>query len=109
MRAQQLSKERQENLETRDEWLDGVLSDVELSPTARMVGAYLGLGVDLENWPSVPLAVIGRQLRTIASRLGLPIAIVAKACNALTARGWLRGIVRDGRLHRFDLDGGGRP
>jgi hypothetical protein len=102
----------------RDEWISGVLSDFELSPTARMVGAYLGLAVDLNNWPSIPSTAIGPQLRTIVARLGLPVRIVAMACNALARRGRLDIVTRAGRLHRIDLTdapsrrldlGGGRP
>lgn len=84
--------------DVRDEWIVGVLSDLELSPTARMVGAYLGLAVDLDDWPSIPLSGIGGL-----STLGLPAAIITKACNALEARGWLFIRTRCGRLHRFDL------
>lgn len=93
------------DLQTRDEWLVGVLCDLELSPAARMVGAYLGLVVDLDNWPTVPLSAIGGHLRVVATRLGLPLAIVAKAVNALVARGWLRPwIGKGGHLRGFDLD-----
>jgi hypothetical protein len=96
------------DLQTRDEWLHGVLADTELSPAARMVGAYLGLALDFDDWPTVHLRAIGGHLRVVGTRLGLPLAIVAKACNALVARGWLSlWIGQDGHLRGFDLGPGG--
>lgn len=79
-----------QNYRDRDEWIAGVLCDLELSPTARMVGASLGLAVDFDCWPCIEMSAIGGHLREFAARLGLPVAIVAKACNALVRRGRLQ-------------------
>jgi hypothetical protein len=74
----------------RDKWITDVLSDLELSPTARMVGARLGLAVDFDCWPCIEMSAIGGHLGELAAQLGLPLPIVAKACNALVRRGWLQ-------------------
>jgi hypothetical protein len=95
-------------LQARDEWIVGVLCDLELSPAARMVGAYLGSAIDLEG-PCIDLSDIGGHLRVVATRLGLPLPIVAKSCNALVRRGWLRfWIGEGGHLRGFDISTGGR-
>jgi len=92
----------------RDDWIAGVLSDVELSPTARMVGAYLGLAVDLNHWPSIPFAAVGASCRILASRLGLPIPVAIKACDALMERDWLRDEAVQPQSYCYTLSAGVR-
>jgi hypothetical protein len=102
--AKEFNIPQEDFLPYRDEWISDVLSDLELSPIARLVGAYLGLAVNIESWPCTEPAA--SRPRTIASRLGLPPPIAAKACNALMRRGWLYPSFRDGRLRCFNLSGG---
>ena len=92
----------------RDEWIAGVLADAELRPTARAVGVYLGLAVDLDHWPSIPFAMVGASCRIVASRLGLPIPVAIKACDALMERDWLRDEALQPQSYCYTLSAGGR-
>jgi hypothetical protein len=102
----------------RNECIANVLSDFELSPTARMVGASLGLAVDLDrlrlNASTNPqigqstFVVMNGYLRERATLLGLPVAIVFKSCDALIRRRRLRLFVDCDGQRGFVLTRGAR-
>jgi hypothetical protein len=88
----------------RDDWMRAILGADDLSLTTRLVGIYLGLAVDFNNWPSIRMAETGLDYAAIAAHIGLPRQIVADAVTTLERGRWLMPWWGRYRFRHYDIN-----
>jgi hypothetical protein len=91
---------RKHDFLARDEWMRTVLADSQLSPSTRLVGVYLALCVDFDNWPTVGIRT---DCASIAAWLGISVEQVVEAVATFMERRWLVLYGRGGKPHHYDL------